>query len=87
MTPDVLLGWLRHVLTALGGAFVLKGWTDEGTMTGVVGAVMTLVGFAWSWYAKVNVTPVSTSNLKALPPHIKSELVAADVVSPHALKK
>lgn len=52
MDTEVWLGWIRHVFTAIGGALVLKGYTDEASMQEVVGAVMTLLGFIWSWKSK-----------------------------------
>ena len=45
-------GMVRHVLTSLGGLMVMLGYTDEMTMATVVGAIMTLVGFVWSWKSK-----------------------------------
>jgi hypothetical protein len=45
-------GMVRHVLTSVGGLLVMLGYTDEMTMATVVGAIMTLVGFVWSWRAK-----------------------------------
>jgi hypothetical protein len=45
-------GMVRHVLTSVGGLMVMMGYTDEGTMAMVVGAAMTLLGFAWSWMSK-----------------------------------
>lgn len=49
---DKMAGMIRHVLTSLGGLLVMMGWTDEVTMAAVVGAAMTIIGFAWSWMAK-----------------------------------
>ena len=45
-------GMVRHILTSIGGVLVMMGYTDEMTMATVVGAAMTLLGFAWSWMAK-----------------------------------
>jgi hypothetical protein len=45
-------GMIRHVLTAMGGLMVMMGYTDEMTVATVVGAIMTLVGFSWSWMSK-----------------------------------
>jgi len=44
-------GFLRHLLTALGGIAVTYGWLDEQTVTQVVGAGVGLLGFIWSWIA------------------------------------
>lgn len=48
MNPK-LMGQLRHALTALGGVAVAYGVMDEETLAQIVGAVVTLVGFIWSW--------------------------------------
>jgi hypothetical protein len=48
----VILGLVRHVLTALGGAAILKGYIDTAGVEAVVGAVMTLAGIAWSVFEK-----------------------------------
>jgi len=49
---DKIKGLLRHVLTFAGGYLVTQGIIDEQTLTEVVGAVITLAGFAWSWIDK-----------------------------------
>jgi hypothetical protein len=45
-------GMIRHVLTSIGGLMIMMGYADEATVTAVVGAALTLMGFAWSWMAK-----------------------------------
>lgn len=49
---DKTKGFVRHVLTSIGGAVVLLGYTDAGTVEMVIGAMMTLFGFIWSWQSK-----------------------------------
>jgi hypothetical protein len=49
---DHTAGMVRHVLTSVGGLLVMMGYTDEMTMATVVGAVMTILGFTWSWMSK-----------------------------------
>jgi hypothetical protein len=49
---DKTAGMVRHVLTSIGGLMVMAGYTDEMTMATVVGAIMTLAGFVWSYMAK-----------------------------------
>lgn len=45
-------GILRHILTAAGPVLVTLGIVeDTAVWTQIVGAVMTLVGFAWSFMA------------------------------------
>lgn len=48
LNKDQSMGMIRHVLTLAGGWWIAKGVVDENTMTQVVGAIMTLLGFAWS---------------------------------------
>ena len=45
-------GLLRHVLTFLGGYLVTSGVIDESILMEVVGAITTIVGFAWSFISK-----------------------------------
>lgn len=52
MNMEVLGGLIRHALTVAGGYFVASGGIDQPTMEGAVGAIMTLLGVAWSLYAK-----------------------------------
>lgn len=48
MNRDMILGLLRHALTAGGGVLVAKGVVDDGTLQTIIGAVVTLAGAAWS---------------------------------------
>lgn len=52
MNKEQILGFVRHGLTLLGGILVTKGWVDESTMLEAVGALTTLIGFAWSFTDK-----------------------------------
>jgi hypothetical protein len=52
MNAAVLGGLVRHILTVAGGYLVATGGIDEPTMIGAVGAIMTLLGVAWSFYQK-----------------------------------
>ena len=52
MTKEQILVILRHVLTFGGGFIVAKGWIDEGTLTELIGGLMTLVGAGWSIFTK-----------------------------------
>lgn len=49
---DKVAGLIRHVLTFLGGYLVTKGIIDEGTLQEVIGAIITLSGFVWSFISK-----------------------------------
>lgn len=61
MTSDQITGILRAILTAIGGYFVAKGLVDQATATAIVGAVLTLVGAAWSIYSNrpKTIVPIS----------------------------
>lgn len=48
----VIVGILRHVATAAGGALVAKGWIDAAQNTELIGALLTLAGIAASVLAK-----------------------------------
>lgn len=58
MGKNQILGILRHVLTFAGGFIVAKGWIDEGALTELVGALMTVIGTGWSIFDKP--TPTET---------------------------
>lgn len=45
---DIILGLVRHLLTAVGGAVVAKGMIDAGQAEIVVGSLTALVGVAAS---------------------------------------
>ena len=51
MSQEQVLGMVRHFLTILGGAVVAKGVTDEGTMTMIVGGIVSVIGVLWSVYS------------------------------------
>ena len=52
MNKDQIMGVVRHVLTFGGGFLVAKDWLDAGMLETAVGAVVALVGVAWSAFAK-----------------------------------
>ena len=52
MNKEILLGIIRHLLTASGGVLVTKGLSDPASVEGAVGALVTLIGFGWSILAK-----------------------------------
>ncbi len=54
MNRDAILGVVRHVLTFAGGFAVAKGKIDAPGLEMAVGAVITLVGVAWSAIDKAN---------------------------------
>lgn len=48
MNKAALLGIVRHVLTFAGGYIAAKGIADQALVNEAIGAVMTLIGIAWS---------------------------------------
>lgn len=49
---DTILGVIRHILTAAGGAAATQGHLTTDDVTTAVGAVVALVGVVWSVVAK-----------------------------------
>ena len=45
---DIVLGMVRHGLTTLGGMLVARGYMDAGQLEPVIGAMVVIVGVAWS---------------------------------------
>ena len=54
MKQDFVMGLARHVLTTGGGVLVAKGVLYEQTAGQLAGALLTLVGIAWSMPDKKN---------------------------------
>lgn len=52
MKKEQILGIVRHLLTFVGGIVVVKGYMDNGMVTEIIGAVMTLAGAVWSVFDK-----------------------------------
>jgi hypothetical protein len=52
MNKETVLGVVRHILTFGGGFVAAKFGVDESVIAEVVGAVMTIVGVAWSVKSK-----------------------------------
>lgn len=43
-----ILGIIRHLLTFGGGYLVAQDWLDAELMPELIGAIMTIIGAAWS---------------------------------------
>lgn len=54
MTKDQVVGMVRHALTFGGGLLVALGYVEDQMWAEVSGAVITLVGAAWSIYDKID---------------------------------
>jgi hypothetical protein len=55
MSLDIVLGLVRHLLTFGGGLLVTRGLADASVVNEAVGAIVTLVGIAWS--IKIKLSP------------------------------
>ncbi len=54
LSLDIVLAAIRHAMTTAGVFVISAGLADADTWTGVTGAVITLVGFGWSAWRKVD---------------------------------
>jgi hypothetical protein len=52
MNRDMILGLIRHALTIGGGFLVAKGTIDAPGLDTAVGALVTIIGVAWSIFDK-----------------------------------
>ena len=56
MSKEKVFGVIRHVLTFVGGALVLLGYSDDAMVQELIGGVMALVGTVWSILDKKEIT-------------------------------
>jgi hypothetical protein len=49
MNRAKILGVVRHLLTTYGGGMVIAGKVSESDFNLAVGAVITIIGFVWSY--------------------------------------
>lgn len=52
MNKDIIFALTRHILTLIGGAVAARYAIDGAAIDAATGAVLTLVGFAWSIWDK-----------------------------------
>jgi hypothetical protein len=52
MNKDMILGVVRHILTAVGGALASQGVMSADDTNAIVGGVVALVGLVWSMLNK-----------------------------------
>lgn len=57
MNLQMVLGFVRHILTAAGGVLIAQGYTDPAGLQSIVGGICTVVGVAWSMYQKKATKP------------------------------
>jgi hypothetical protein len=55
MNKEKVLGIVRHILTFAGGFVVAKGLVEGQQIEEIVGAVVTIIGAAWSVLSKKSV--------------------------------
>ena len=55
---------IRHILTFAGGVLITKGVIDEAGLEEVVGSIMTIIGFGWSYYNKIKFEGSNTEEEK-----------------------
>jgi hypothetical protein len=53
MTSAIVQGLVRHLITAIGGALLLKYGVDGAGVDAIAGACATIVGVLWSVRDKV----------------------------------
>lgn len=49
---NAVLGIIRHILTAAGGSLVTNGTLSDGDLQTGIGALVTVIGIAWSIWDK-----------------------------------
>ena len=54
MNPVIIQAVVRHLLTTVGGGFLMSFGLSGTTLEAVIGALSTLAGVAWSLYDKRN---------------------------------
>lgn len=52
MNMETILGVVRHILTFGGGLLASKGYLEAGQVELTVGALVTIIGVAWSAWSK-----------------------------------
>ena len=52
ISKTTILGYVRHILTTLGGALVANGVFTESMLYESVGSIVVLVGITWSAIVK-----------------------------------
>lgn len=68
---EKIYGLVRHLLSFGAGILVTKGVIDESALTEVVGAVMTMIAFGWSWYNKIKFEGTTPETGGETPPPVK----------------
>jgi opacity protein-like surface antigen len=64
MNAEIILGFVRHLLTIVGGLLVAKGSLSSGVMDAVIGGVLAVAGTVWSAVQKVQQAQAEEKALK-----------------------
>lgn len=70
MIKELVLGVVRHVLTVLGGGLVTQGYLDASELSTGVGAVLALIGIAWSIWDKTRTKKLTVELDPAAPERV-----------------
>lgn len=65
MNVEMVLGLVRHILTFAGGWLVSQGVLTEPNAQAIIGAVVTIIGVAWSAVIKKQIPLIPPSPPKA----------------------
>lgn len=68
MKPSNSAAAVRHILTFLGGYLAAQGIASDAEVQEVIGAAMTLGGFAWSMWEKYHVRRALAAGSNPEPP-------------------
>ena len=52
MNIAIITGFIRHLLTSVGGGLVANGAISGDELSASAGAIATIVGVVWSWFDK-----------------------------------
>lgn len=64
MDMEMILGVVRALLAAAGGYMINQGWADQGTVDGMIGAILVVLAGVWSIINKAKSKPVNLAPAK-----------------------
>lgn len=57
LLANIVTGFIRHSLTTLGGGLVASGYISSDQDSQAIGAILTVLGIAWSAWQKYKAQP------------------------------
>ncbi len=85
MNWNQIAGILRAVLTFAGGYFAAQGWISQDLIPGLVAAVLTIAGVAWSIWTHTPFATVSqAANIVPIPAASQAQVGIEVPVKPSA---